>query len=162
MDLSALPRTELLREVTDLIALHAELIDDDQLEAWPDLFVEDCHYSVLPRENADRGLPVATIFCDSRGMLVDRIVSLRRANIFPVHHYRHIISTSRIHEVRSDAVVAHTNYLVLQTRNTGRSFVYNAGKYVDEIVFSSGKFLFRSKKAIFDTDLIDTLMVRPI
>src|SRR3546814_15501879 len=82
MDLSTLPRTELLREVTDLIALHAELIDDDQLEAWPDLFVEDCHYSVLPRENADRGLPVATIFCDSRGMLVDRIVSLRRAHIF--------------------------------------------------------------------------------
>src|SRR3546814_9664165 len=107
MDLSTLPRTELLREVTDLIALHAELIDDDQLEAWPDLFVEDCHYSVLPRENADRGLPVATIFCDSRGMLVARIVSLRRANIFPVHHYRHIISTSRIHEVRSEIGRAH-------------------------------------------------------
>ncbi len=162
VDLTTLPRAELMREVTDLVALHAELIDDDRLEEWPDLFTEECLYSVIPRENADRGLPVATIFCDSRGMLVDRVVSLRRANIFPVHNYRHIISTSRIHGVTPEAVTAHTNYVVLQTRNIGQSFVYNTGKYVDEIVYSSGRFLFRSKKAIFDTDLVDTLMVRPI
>ena len=151
VDLTTLPRAELMREVTDLVALHAELIDDDRLEEWPDLFTEECLYSVIPRENADRGLPVATIFCDSRGMLVDR-----------VHNYRHIISTSRIHGVTPEAVTAHTNYVVLQTRNIGQSFVYNTGKYVDEIVYSSGRFLFRSKKAIFDTDLVDTLMVRPI
>jgi anthranilate 1,2-dioxygenase small subunit len=162
VDLTTLPRAELMREVADLVALHAELIDDDRLEEWPELFTEDCLYSVIPRENADRGLPVATIFCDSRGMLVDRVVSLRRANIFPVHNYRHIISTSRIHELTPDVVTAQTNYVVLQTRNIGQSFVYNTGKYIDQIVYDGGRFLFRSKKAVFDTDLVDTLMVRPI
>lgn len=162
MDLTTLSRTDLQREVADLNAMHVELIDEDRLEDWPDLYTEDCRYIVAPRENVDRGLPIATIFCDSKAMLVDRIVSLRRANIFPVHHYRHILSTSRIHEVRPDLVTVQTNYVVLQTRNIGQSFVYNTGKYIDEIVHSSGKFLFRSKSAIFDTDLVDTLMVRPI
>lgn len=162
MDLTTFSKAELISEISELNALHAELIDDDRLEEWPELFAEKCKYSVVPRENHDRGLPVATIFCDSRGMLVDRVVSLRRANIFPVHHYRHILSTSRIQKISSDVVTAQTNYLVLQTRNIGQSYVYNTGKYIDEISFDDGKFLFRSKVAIFDTDLVDTLMVRPI
>ncbi len=162
MDLAEIDRLTLQREVENLIALHAELIDEDRLEEWPELFVENCTYSVMPRENADRDLPIAAIFCDSRAMLVDRIVSLRRANIYPVHHYRHIISSTRVHSVSSEVIKAQTNYLVLLTRNNGRSDIYNSGKYVDEIVHDGECFRFRSKKAIFDTNLIDTMMARPI
>lgn len=162
MDIEKASQRDLQHDVQELIARHAELIDDDRLEEWLELFIEDCVYKVISRENEDRGMPVATIFCDSRDMLVDRIVSLRKANIYPTHHYRHVISTARITKVARDVISAQTNYVIFQTRNDGHTSIYNAGKYVDEIVSGEGGLKFKSKKAVFDTNRVDTLMVRPV
>ena len=154
---------DLRREVEDLVALHAELIDEDRLEEWPELFTEDCVYKIIARENVDRDLPIAAIFCDSRKMLVDRVVSLRQANIYPTHHYRHILSTTRLDGDEGGVIRARTNYVVFQTRNNGETSIYNAGRYLDEIVRGEdGALRFKSKLAVFDTNRIDTLMVRPI
>jgi anthranilate 1,2-dioxygenase small subunit len=155
-------RAELYAGVQELLALYAETIDEDRLEEWPDLFTEKCLYKVIARENYDRGLPLAPIFCDSRGMLVDRIVSLRQANIFPLHRYRHVVGLPRITGTTDGVIEARTSYVVFQTRNDGATTIYNAGTYVDEIVREGGEFRFRSKLVIFDTDRVDTLMVRPI
>ena len=83
-------------EVEELIHAYVQCIDDDQLESWPDFFTDDCVYKVIPRENADLGLPVAVMFCDSKGMLRDRIVALRKANIYAPHFYRHLVSNVRV------------------------------------------------------------------
>lgn len=152
----------LQHDVQDLLTLHAELIDDDRLEEWPDLFVDDCLYKVIARENEDRGLAIAAIFCDSRRMLIDRVVSLRQANIYPTHFYRHVLSQPRIVAVDGDVIRAQTNYVVFQTRSSGETQIYNSGKYVDEIVATDAGLRFKSKLAIFDTNRVDTLMVRPI
>jgi len=128
MRFETIPPRELQQDVQDLITRHAELIDDDRLEDWPALFVEDCVYKIMPRENADRGMPLATIFCDSRRMLIDRVVSLRRANIYPTHHYRHVLSTARITAVEPTLIRAQTSYVVFQTRNNGETTIYNECK----------------------------------
>lgn len=155
-------RANLLASVMALQAEYAELIDDDRLEEWPELFVEDCMYKVISRENADRGMEIATILCTSRAMLIDRVVSLRQANIFPVHYYRHILSTPRIKSVEGDLVIVQTNYLVLQTRNDGATTIFNAGRYLDHIRLGDAGPKFISKVAVFDTNRIDTLMAKPI
>lgn len=155
-------RLALRMAVEELMADYAAVIDDDRLEAWPGLFTEDCLYKVMPRENADRGLPLATIFCDSRAMLVDRVVSLRQANIFPVHHYRHILGPVGIKSTSPAGIVAETNYLVLRTRGDGETAVYNAGKYIDLIVEDEGRLKFREKTVLCDTSRVDTLLVRPL
>ena len=95
-------------------------------------------------------------------MLVDRVVSLRRANIYPLRHHRHILSTVRVLDVADESVRAQTSYLVLQTRGDGATEIYNAGKYLDDIVFADGRLRFSRKIAIFDTNRVDTLMVTPI
>lgn len=158
------PRRQLLRlEVEDLIHEYVQCIDDNELERWPDFFTEDCVYKVIPRENADLGLPVAVIYCDSKAMLRDRIVALRKANIYAPHFYRHIVSNTRVLDERAGAIQAQTNYLVLQTLLDGETRVYNAGKYVDEIVRDSrGVLRFKQRMCIFDTYRIQTLMVTPI
>ncbi len=56
-------------------------LDNDRLEAWPTLFTEDCLYEIIPKENADMGLPIGIIYCDNKKMLRDRVVSLRNARI---------------------------------------------------------------------------------
>jgi anthranilate 1,2-dioxygenase small subunit len=152
----------LKEDVDNFYALYAEIIGDDRLEEWPNLFTEKCLYKVISRENHDRGMPAAAIFCDSRGMLVDRIVSLRHANIYPEHFVRHVIGPIRLTSVRDGVIHTQANYAIFQTRNDGVTTLYNVGKYVDEIVRADGRLLFKSKIAVFDTNMIETVMVKPI
>ncbi|MCA3837008.1 MAG: anthranilate 1,2-dioxygenase, partial [Burkholderia sp.] len=67
-------------------------LDNDRLEHWPEMFTEDCLYEIVPKENADLGLPVGIVHCTNQRMLRDRVVSLRHANIFEEHTYRHMTS----------------------------------------------------------------------
>ena len=68
--------------------------NDGALERWPEFFTEACVYKVIPRENVEQGLPVALIYCESRDMLVDRVVAmretalLRAADRAPYHQRR--------------------------------------------------------------------------
>ena len=161
MDLGTLPAVELQFQVERLLARYAHCIDEDRLEEWPAFFTEDCLYRVISRENHDRGLPAAAIFCDSRRMLVDRVVSARNANIYERHHYRHVIGCVLV-ERGAGEVLATSNYAVYRTRTDGATALYNTGRYRDRIVLVDGEWKFRAKEAVFDTHRIDTLLVTPL
>src|SRR5262249_21009640 len=59
--------------VDALYAEYAQVIDDDRLEEWPALFAENGKYRVTTRENHGKGLALAIMYCDGRGMMSDRI-----------------------------------------------------------------------------------------
>jgi anthranilate 1,2-dioxygenase small subunit len=153
---------ELKSEVEDLLNAYAQCIDDDDLENWPNFFTEQCLYRIIPRENHEIGLPVAVIWCDSKGMLNDRVTALRHANVYQVQWYRHIISNPRILSFDGDEIHVQSNYAVFKTCNDGESTVYNVGRYVDVIVRDNGVLKFKERSAIYDTHKITTLMVIPI
>ena len=153
---------ETLLEVTGLINDYVACIDADELERWPDFFTQQCTYKVIPRENADAGLPVSVMFCDSQGMLRDRIVALRNANVFAPHFYRHLVSNTRIVDDSDGQIKAHTNYAVFQTLLDGQTQIFNVGRYDDTMVRQNGQLLFKEKICVFDTYRIQTLMVTPI
>ena len=162
MNLLELAPLERQYAVEQLLARYAQCIDDDRLEAWPDFFTERSVYRVVARENAERGLPLAALSCDSRGMLVDRVVSLRHANIYERHRYRHLVSSTVLGEVTRDSVQARSHYAVFRTRTNGVSEVYSVGTYDDDIVSTDGQLLFRSKRVTFDTNRIDSLLATPL
>ncbi len=153
---------ELKSEVEDLLNAYAQCIDDDDLENWPNFFTEQCLYRIIPRENHEIGLPVAVIWCDSKGMLNDRVTALRHANVYQVQWYRHIISNPRILSFDGDEIHVQSNYAVFKTCNDGESTVYNVGRYVDVIVRDNGVLKFKERSAIYDTHKITTLMVIPL
>jgi anthranilate 1,2-dioxygenase small subunit len=126
-------------QVEELLYAYVQTIDDDRLEEWPDFFVDDCEYQIIPRENTDLNLPAAIIYCDSKGMLHDRIVALRKANIYPEHYSSHIVSNLRVVSESEGIIHAESNYLVLQTRMDGDTRLYNAGKYIDQVVRVDGQ-----------------------
>ena len=161
-DLSKLSRLEQHYQASKLLSDYVETIDEDRLEQWPDLFVPDCVYQVIARENADRDLPTSAIYCDSRGMLVDRIVALRHANIYAKHYYRHVLSNVNVKGVDGDELVVQSNYVVLQTLVEGDTHVFNAGKYLDRMVATPEGLRFRRKVVVFDTYRIPNLLVTPL
>ena len=68
---------ELRLEIEDLCAEYCAALDDGRYEDWPELFTEECLYRIVPRDNFDRGLPIALMHCESRLMLRDRVVAVR-------------------------------------------------------------------------------------
>lgn len=155
-----------LREVKDQIQQlndeYVHSIDDDRLEEWPEFFTEDCIYKVISRENYARNLPSALIYCNSKGMLKDRISAHRNANIFEAHYYRHIVSNTLIINETNGVYDVQSNYVVFQTKLDGNTEVYNTGRYVDKVVFEEGKPKLKERLVVCDTLNIPSLLVTPI
>jgi len=145
-----------------LIYDYAHCIDDDRLEEWPDFFAEDCFYQVISRDDYAAGLPAGVMTCTSRGMLVDRIVALRNANIYEPQVYRHLISAIRLRGERDGLWSVQTGYAVIRTLQEGEVSVFSTGKYLDRIDLAGDRPLFRERRVIFDSRRVDTLMVIPI
>ncbi|MBM4255032.1 MAG: aromatic-ring-hydroxylating dioxygenase subunit beta [Deltaproteobacteria bacterium] len=152
--------------VEELQHAYVHCIDNDRLEEWPDFFTDACRYEVTTRENVEQGLPVSVIYCDSKGMLRDRIVALRQANIYGSHRYRHMISAIRVTKAEGNMVSAETNYAVYRTMldpvNYGHSELYSVGVYLDTIVIEAGVARFREKVVLVDTARILSLLVTPL
>ncbi len=84
-----------------LLALYADytsVADNGEWDRWPDFFTDDCLYRVQPRENHDRGLPLATLSLEGKGMLKDRIYGIRETLFHDPYYQRHIVGTPLIRE----------------------------------------------------------------
>jgi anthranilate 1,2-dioxygenase small subunit len=149
-------------EIQALLDRYIDVIDNDRLEEWPELFVEDCLYEIIPRENEDAGLPAPVIRCDNRRMLRDRVISLRNANIFSPQTYRHFLSGLVIGANDDQAVEFTCNYLVINSNQAGQSLVYQTGRYLSRVVKSDAGWRFASKRCVFETSRVQTLLALPI
>lgn len=150
------------RQIEDLIVDYARAIDDDRVEEWPDFFAEDCLYRIIDRAAYAKGHVVGVMECSSKGMLQDRILALREANVYEPHVYRHLLSGTRILGEEGGVYHVETSYSVIRTMQEGDMAVFSAGKYVDEIVFEGGAPKLRSRIVVCDSNRIHTLIVIPI
>ncbi len=149
--------------LAELQDLYIETLDDDRLEDWPKMFVEDCLYEIIPKENEDLGLPAPVMRCDNQRMLRDRIMSLRNANIYQKPVYRHFLSAMRWSVGKDESYQVATNYMVINTNQLGQSLVYQTGIYRDVVVADgNGALKFKSKRVIYDTSRVQTLLAIPI
>lgn len=145
--------------------LYAENLDAGNLAQWPDYFTEDCVYQVQPRENFDRNLPLATMAYESKGMLRDRVYCVRETLYYEPYYQRHVVGAPVVTQVQGDAVHAHASYAVFRTKPDATTEVYNVGRYVDELVRrpeTALGWLLKSRRCIFDSDLILNSMIYPI
>ena len=150
------------RRIEDLIYDYAHCIDDDRLEEWPDFFTDDCRYEIISRESHAKNMPVGIMYCDSKGMLEDRILALRTANIYEPHFYRHLLSAIRIGEETDGVIPVTTSYTVIRTMQEGDICVFSSGRYLDKVVLENGAPKFKERIVVCDSSRVDTLMVIPI
>ena len=154
---------EVRRAIEDLVHEWARTIDEDRLEELAGLLAEPGEYKVASRFNADRGLPLAVIHCKSRAQLRDRITSLRVANIYEKHYYRHIVSGVQITGRSGEEYAVRANYMVNRImEHDGSTITFSTGQYRDRVVFEDGQPRFRARHVIFDSRAIETLLVVPL
>lgn len=158
----ALDDAALFRRIEDFLISYVHCIDDDKLEAWPDFFTERCLYKIISRENHDRGLPLGVMECDSRGMLKDRIESMRRANVYEPHRYRHQVSALQIARRADGRIDCRSNYLVVRTMADGTMSIFSTGRYLDRIVLDGDQPKLEERLVVFESRRIETLLVIPL
>jgi 3-phenylpropionate/cinnamic acid dioxygenase small subunit len=150
------------RGIDELLAAYAECIDDDRLEEWPDFFVENCRYLITSRESFEAGYRHGIVYAASRGMLEDRVLALRRANIFEPHRYRHIIGPTRIGAIEAGIAEVRSNFIAVRIMHDGETSLFATGRYLDRIDVLSEPYRFIDRLVILDSQKIDTLLVIPL
>jgi anthranilate 1,2-dioxygenase small subunit len=148
--------------VYDLFAEYGGLLDEARYDAWLGLFAAECQYHVVSRENYDRGLPAALIFCDSRAMLEDRIMALREANKYNIHTDRHLIGLPRLTVGEGVGLAVEVPFTVFQTDQEGETRLFAAGLYRDRLIGAGKGLRIRDKLVLLDTFAIPTLLATPL
>lgn len=156
-----LTNRELRFEAEELLDRYVQCLDEDRLEEWPDFFAEKAVYKIISRVNVERDHPVATMFCDSREMMKERVMAIRKGSVSQ-RYLRHLVSNVRVMGQEGDVHIVKSNYVVLQTMQGEETKVFNAGQYVDKINFGNGTPKFQEKLVIYDTIQIPGLLVVPI
>ena len=150
------------RQVEALNARYIRAIDDDQLESWPELFVEKCLYRVVTRENFARGFALPLMECASRGMLLDRVTGYRRVNVYEPQRYTHMVSGLAIERLDETRLQCRQSYLVIRTMVTGEMTIFSAGLYLDKVILGGGNAKFEERIVVQESRRIDTLLVIPL
>ena len=154
--------SEALEAISALNLDYAIAIDEDQLERWPEFFVDKCRYRIVSRRDYELKRPASLLVCDSKAMLLDRVSAIRRVNVFEPHRYRHVLGPTKIVRADADRWETYTSYLVVRTTQDGPMVLFSAGSYRDEVVFEDGAPKLASRSVVLDSELIDTLLSLPI
>jgi 3-phenylpropionate/cinnamic acid dioxygenase small subunit len=148
--------------IHDLFAEYGALLDLAKYDEWLGLFAEECRYNVVSRENYDRGLPAALIFCDSRAVLEDRIRALREANKYNIHTDRHLIGLPRLVGTKAEGLMVEAPFAVYQTDQEGATRLFATGLYRDRLEPGGGMLKIRDKLVLLDTFAVPSLLAMPL
>jgi salicylate 5-hydroxylase small subunit len=149
-------------QLARLYADYADVVDSADWQQWPEFFTEQCTYKLQPRENFDRGLPLATLSFESKGMLRDRVYGITETLFHDPYYQRHVVGVPRVLNVDGDRIVSEANYAVFRTKPDEVTTVFNVGRYLDTVRKTPQGLKFESRVCIFDSELIPNSIIYPI
>lgn len=150
-----------VRDVEQLLYDYADAIDED-VDRWPSLFTADAIYKVTSRENDERNLPLGAIYCEGRGMILDRAMAVRSTTVYAPRTMRHTICNVRVSDLGDGAIGARSNFVIYETFDDTVTRLFAVGKYRDVIAREGDRLLFREKVAVIDSNLVVGSLVYPI
>ena len=148
--------------LADLYCAYENALNDGELERWPELFIDACVYKVIPRENHEQGFPVALIYCESRNMLIDRVVALRETALYAPRIVRRITSGVCVRAIDADGLRLTANFALFESMPDQPSELFLCGRYQDRVVDDGGALRFAERLCIYDSTIVPTSLVYPV
>jgi salicylate 5-hydroxylase small subunit len=149
-------------ELNQLYANYAGAVSSGQWELWPEFFTDDCIYRLQPRENYERGFPLATLSFESKGMLKDRVYGIRETLFHDPYYQRNVTGAPVIRKAEPGRYECEANYAVFRTKLSELSSVFNVGRYIDLVVRTGQGLKFASRLVIYDSEMIPNSVIYPI
>ena len=119
-------------------------------------------HRLQPRENFERGFPLATLSFTSKGMLKDRVYGIKETLFHDPYYQRHVVGSPVLRKVESHRFECEANYAVFRTKLSDTSTVFNVGRYVDVVVRTPAGLKFASRQCIYDSEMIPNSIIYPI
>jgi salicylate 5-hydroxylase small subunit len=148
--------------LNQLYADYAAAVDSGQWDLWPEFFTDDATYRLQPRENFDRGFPLATLSFESKAMLRDRVYGIRETLFHDPYYQRHVVGAPVLRKVEPDRFECEANYAVFRTKLSEPSTVFNVGRYLDVVVRTPQGLKFAVRQCVYDSELIPNSIIYPI
>ncbi len=148
--------------LVQLYADYASAVDSGDWDLWPEFFTDDCVYRLQPRENQERGFPLATLSFTSKGMLKDRVYGIKETLFHDPYYQRHVVGLPRVLAQNEDGIRCEANYAVFRTKLDEVSTVFNVGRYLDKVVRTGTGLKLASRECIYDSELIPNSIIYPI
>ena len=149
-------------ELTQLYADYSSVVSSGQWDLWPEFFIEECSYRLQPRENFDRGFPLATLSFESKGMLKDRVYGIRETLFHDPYYQRHIVGVPVVRKAEADRFECEANYAVFRTKLSELSSVFSVGRTIDVVVRTPQGLKFASRQVVYDSEMIPNSIIYPI
>lgn len=149
-------------ELTQLYADYASAVSSGHWDLWPEFFTEECSYRLQPRENYDRGFPLATLSFESKGMLKDRVYGIRETLFHDPYYQRHVVGAPVVRKIDGDRYECEANYAVFRTKLSELSSVFSVGRYIDVVVRTPQGLKFSSRQVVYDSEMIPNSIIYPI
>ena len=149
--------------LVQLYADYARAVDSGDWSLWPEFFVDTCSYRLVPRENHERGFPLATLSFESKGMLRDRVFGIKETLFHDPYYQRHVVGAPLVKGVdAAGRIESEANYAVFRTKLDEPSTVFNVGRYLDVVVPTAEGLKFASRLVVYDSEMIPNSIIYPI
>jgi salicylate 5-hydroxylase small subunit len=148
--------------ITQLYADYASAVDSGNWDLWPEFFTDDCVYRLVPRENHERGFPLATLSFTSKGMLKDRVYGIKETLFHDPYYQRHVVGMPVLRKAEAGRFECEANYAVFRTKLSEATTVFNVGRTLDTVVRTPAGFKFASRECIYDSEMIPNSIIYPI
>ena len=152
-----------------LLALQADYaaaVDSGDWASWPEFFTDHCVYKLQPRENYERGLPLATLAFESKAMLHDRVYGIQETLFHDPYYQRHVVGVPRVLQVSGQGaawpLTCEANYAAFRTKLDGPSTVFNVGRYLDTVVGTPAGLKFAERLCVYDSEMVPNAIIYPI
>ena len=148
--------------ITQLYADYAAAVDSGNWDLWPEFFTEDAVYRLQPRENHERGFPLATLSFTGKRMLRDRVYGIRETLFHDPYYQRHVVGAPVLRQAEADRWRCEANYAVFRTKLSDATTVFNVGRTIDTIVRTDAGLKFASRECIYDSEMVPNSLIYPI
>jgi anthranilate 1,2-dioxygenase small subunit len=151
---------ELRARLRDFYDDYAHCLDDRNLDRWTSFFTEDAIYRVIARENHDRGLEHATIYCDGKAMILDRALAVQKTTVQAPRWLRHVVGGVRIRSA-GEVIRSEASFIICESLSDRDPRLFLVGRYVDQVVRLRDSFLFKERNCVYDNYRILNSLIFP-
>ena len=148
--------------IQQLYAAYASALDAGQWDRWPTFFTNNCSYRLQPRENHERGFPLATLAFEGQGMLLDRVYGIQETLFHDPYYQRHVVGAPVVRHIDARGLHCEANYAVFRTKLSQPSTVFSVGRTLDVVVDTPEGLKFESRLVVYDTEMIPNSIIYPI
>jgi anthranilate 1,2-dioxygenase small subunit len=151
------------REIDEFNNAYAAALDEQRLADWAEMFIDDAFYVVISRENADRDMPVGLIYCENKGMILDRAHAMK-TEMFAPRYLRHIVGSPQVlGDEQNGDVRARANYVVVQVLfDRPEAKLHQVGVYYDKFRRVGDQLKLAERRCVYDSLLVDNALCLPV